>query len=217
MESRIARIASLMGTVRAANGQRWESAMLIWQEHNEAGKSFPVLSAEIKAAGGHSSLGHLSRMDRCYAKAREELFPGYRELGMIFGNGFTIDDIGKRGFPYDQLPEFSELSSDPEIREGRESREHRRPRSPDTIHDLVEKFGSLAEAIARYPDGLSMSDRKELRHSIRSVERAIAGHSRNVALRRHSDYKGHNRTKRYLRAGAGLAVSDSSRAPRGAS
>jgi hypothetical protein len=161
-EQRIARIIELEGNAtkpeRIASEVRWETARLYWEEY-QSGTSQAAIAEKVG-----KSRPHVTYMVKCWD---------------ITGRHMA-DDLAS-------FPDFQTIYRSPEVRgqsadisdsPSRDSGRERRQRKPDTVHEWVEKFGYLAERIAEYPDGMTMSERKTLRHAIRSIERVIAEHTR---------------------------------------
>ncbi len=88
-----------------ASARRWAEAKLIYEELEV--KSYRILSAEIKAAGGSGSIGHLQRMYRAW-------------WIMVVQPGIEYGDFG-------DMPPFNRVYDSEEVRDGAPDRE-RRPR-----------------------------------------------------------------------------------------
>lgn len=160
MADRISEIVALQNEAVIPSAQasvkKWAEAKLIWEEHQA--KSFPVISEELKTAGGKgSSLGYLSRMERCWRMVKDF------------------------GMPLEALAPFSDFYNSPEIQEGSPDRERRPPRGereprerpPDDIHEwtmgIARYTSKMNSRPKQWPD-LDDNERRILRHSVRDIE-----------------------------------------------
>ena len=151
MTDRITEIVNLQNEASIpaaqASTKKWAEAKLIWEEH-DGGKSFPILSEDIKAAGGRgSSLGYLSRMERCWR--------------------FFVIDPGIVFQDFAELGDFQEAYRSETIQQGKPDREQRE-RKPQaskanghgkdkqqdadfSAHGLVDKAEDSLSKLARNP------------------------------------------------------------------
>jgi hypothetical protein len=155
-EARIAKIIRLEQLAKVPESNvsdvRWQAAKLYWEEHHSG-----TPQKEISERVGKSQ-PHVCYMIKCW-------------------------DICGRLIDGSALPEFQSIYHSSEVRgpsfdEDRPhsggQRERRRPR-PDDIHTRVAKLGWLADAIEPDAGALTAQDQKDLRHHIRTLERALAG------------------------------------------
>jgi hypothetical protein len=165
---RIAQIVALQEAAAIpaaqASERKWAEARLIWEEHDydHGNNTFQAISDGIRAAGGKrgSSLGYLSRMERCWRFA--VALPG-----TVFQ---SLADLG----------DFNEMYSSPDIQAGRDDRDKRERRAkparkaepaPDTsepatdIHDWAEHIRAYTDSIRAHPSDwphLSVAEREAL-------------------------------------------------------
>jgi hypothetical protein len=153
---RIARIIELESAAakpeQVASATRWRIAKLYWEEHNSG-----TTQAEIAERVGKSR-PHVSYMVKCW-----------EVCGRLFSGRLSA------------FPDFQSIYRSAEVRgqsaepTGRgNGGNERRQRQPDDIHTKVARFGYLAGDIAGSIGAVSGQERRELRHAIRAVERALA-------------------------------------------
>jgi hypothetical protein len=124
---------------------KWREAWLIWEEKNlNGGKTFQAISDAIQEHGGKgSSLGYLSRMERCWRSMIEH---------------------GMDGWKPEQLPDFNETYRSEEIQEGSPDRKRRQSRAgadtPDdhTAHGIIMGMATMVGNPAVYAPLVSDED-----------------------------------------------------------
>lgn len=148
MADRISEIVRLQKAFDAPAAEasviKWREAWLIWEEKNLSNKTFQAISDAIKEQGGKgSSLGYLSRMERCWRSMIEH---------------------GMDGWAPEQLPDFNDTYRSEEIQEGSPDRKRRAGRAggeqPDdhTAHGIIMGMATLAGNPGTYAPLISDED-----------------------------------------------------------
>jgi hypothetical protein len=137
----------------ATSGEKWEASRLIWEEVT-AGKTKTELGREI-----NKTAMHVLFMYRCWDI-------------VVVQSGLSYGDYGS-------LPSFYAIYNSPEVRgnppDSSSQGRSRGNREPEDVHSRVSRLGYLASAIAADISSLDERERRSIRHSIRSLERALSG------------------------------------------
>jgi len=166
----VAEIVKLEGqaaqTEKASSADRWHAAYLIARQLDQ--KTFRQLSAEIKAAGGKGSIGHLERMQKCWKLVGAMQYEAIKE-------------------DYGSYPNFTSIYQSDEVRgendesKGGDRGHGSRDKDEITAHSLVDTaadaIGTLRQNRTFWKD-LSGGDIQRLnatRDGIRALLRELAG------------------------------------------
>lgn len=149
MEDRIAEIVKLQNEATIPSAQasdkKWAEARLIWEEHQY--NSFPEMSKSIKAAGGRgSSLGYLSRMERCW-----RFF--VIEPGVEYKSYCDLGDFNEYAYNTDRIQKGDPERKERKPRRTGEQGKHRKESRDDTFsgHSLVMDAYNAVSLLANNP------------------------------------------------------------------
>lgn len=146
-------------TEKASSADRWRAAQLI---HGQlVHKTFRQLSADIKAAGGKGSIGHLERMKKCW-----------EVVGSVQWEAFKDD--------FAQYPNFTTIYQSDEVRgenpEGKGGDRQHKGNAPEdfSADGLAETAANAIDSIVRNPairDNLTDSGMEMLRQAYDQLRR----------------------------------------------